>query len=290
MPDSCAGTASVVYLFSLTCLAREIGEETARAVLGAPELARLARMRAPVRAREFLFGRYMLRRLLAQRAQTSPERIRLFEGESGKPEMERADGDLHFNLAHAHDVLAIALSGRGAIGVDVEWQAIDRRDAMAIASAHFHASEVARLGSLEGAARDAEFCRMWTLKEAVVKALGAGLHRPIDDIVVTPPRQCYRIALHDTTPATMLEAWHWEGVAAALHIALAQAPGAAAPMLRTLHAQTFAPGRTLRAEAAAPGDRAPQPAMTTRARDEVIASRRAACGGGLLSSHKIALE
>ena len=58
-------------------------------------------------------------------------------------------------------------------GVDIE---VARNvDARRIAQRYFAASELALLDTLDGQARERAFFRLWTLKEAAVKALGEGL-------------------------------------------------------------------------------------------------------------------
>ncbi|SMF97513.1 4'-phosphopantetheinyl transferase superfamily protein, partial [Methylomagnum ishizawai] len=60
-------------------------------------------------------------------------------------------------------------------GVDAE--CLERSpDALALAERFCSAREAAWLGSLPPEARQGEFLRLWTLKEAVAKATGLGLH------------------------------------------------------------------------------------------------------------------
>jgi 4'-phosphopantetheinyl transferase len=90
----------------------------------------------------------------------------------GKPFLVNA-GSLDFNLSHGGNWVAVALSWSGRIGVDVEsekegdfWQEI--------ASAFLASMDV----------KDAGFLKMWTAKEAAVKANGAGLAIPLTEVVI----------------------------------------------------------------------------------------------------------
>lgn len=82
-------------------------------------------------------------------------------------------GPLDFNLSHGGDWVAVALSRSGSIGVDVE---SEREDDFwqQIASAFLAPKE----------ANNVEFLKLWTAKEAAVKANGAGLAIPLTDVVI----------------------------------------------------------------------------------------------------------
>ena len=75
-----------------------------------------------------------------------------------------------FNLSHSNDFVMLAISDT-PVGCDIE------RLHKAILSHHvFHPRELARLVSLpEGDARNREFLRLWTAKEAFLKAIGTGI-------------------------------------------------------------------------------------------------------------------
>ena len=75
-----------------------------------------------------------------------------------------------FNLSHSNDFVMLAISDT-PVGCDIE------RVHKAILSHHvFHPKELARLLSLpEGDVRDREFLRLWTAKEAFLKAIGTGI-------------------------------------------------------------------------------------------------------------------
>lgn len=107
--------------------------------------------------------------------------------DGGKP---RLAGDglpprLDFNLSHADGMVACALGVGVEVGVDVE--RLDRAGSDLVADL-----AAARLAPEERAGlRDAAgFLRLWTLKEAVAKAVGLGLALPFDRFACAsdPPR------------------------------------------------------------------------------------------------------
>ena len=80
--------------------------------------------------------------------------------------------------------MAVALASRGAIGIDVE--EIDEAKAdLAIAEAYFAPSEVELLRQAPPSERTRCFFRLWTLKEAYIKAIGKGLSAPLSSFAFT---------------------------------------------------------------------------------------------------------
>jgi 4'-phosphopantetheinyl transferase len=81
-------------------------------------------------------------------------------------------------------MVACAVTSEAAIGVDVE--CVDRTvDAGAIAARFFAPAETAQISTLDGQARRDRFFDLWTLKEALVKALGLGMAMSLDALAFT---------------------------------------------------------------------------------------------------------
>lgn len=94
-------------------------------------------------------------------------------GEHGKPFVS-ASGFPRFNLSHSGRCVVFAFSAGHDIGVDVE--ALGRRHSpLELATRFFAAEETAALAALDEGEQGAAFMRLWTSKEAVLKALGHGL-------------------------------------------------------------------------------------------------------------------
>jgi 4'-phosphopantetheinyl transferase len=150
-------------------------EEAALPWLSSAELARFRKLVCIRARREFAICRAMLRALLVARLRCPPGDLDVVLDPFGKPRATRSGqpADIHFNLSHTTGMGLIALSDRTEIGVDVE--AIHRDvDIRAIANIVFTEAEMAWLGSPEEAGTRLRFFRMWTLKEAALKAIGAG--------------------------------------------------------------------------------------------------------------------
>ncbi|MBO9553659.1 4'-phosphopantetheinyl transferase superfamily protein [Cellulomonas sp.] len=93
---------------------------------------------------------------------------------------------VEFSLSHGGGLVAIAVAGRGVpVGVDVE--PVDP-DALAVVP-RLHPHERRHVEQTPHDDRPAAFTRLWTRKEAYVKAVGTGLRGALDadDLTVDPP-------------------------------------------------------------------------------------------------------
>lgn len=125
-------------------------------------------------------GRLPLRAVLGRYLGTSEDRVRLVDGEHGRPALASAhDQSLGFNWSHSGDRALIAVARHVAPGIDLE-RVRPRPRAMAIAERFFCPDESAALAALPDAGRTLAFLEMWTAKEAVVKALGRGIAFGLD--------------------------------------------------------------------------------------------------------------
>ena len=115
--------------------------------------------------------------LRAAEAEYVFEQTPLVLGERGKPSLAGRP-DIHYNLSHANGVCA-CLADVSECGIDCECV---REYRPRVAQKVFSAEEQAALAAADESARDMYFFRLWTLKEAYVKALGVGIGFPMDTV------------------------------------------------------------------------------------------------------------
>jgi 4'-phosphopantetheinyl transferase len=144
------------------------------------ERARAARYASPEEGRRFAVARAVLRSVLGQACALAPDEVVLGTEDGGRPIIVPCDGAEpqgfpDFNLSHSGRWALIAVAPPGyRVGVDLEWDGRDV-DCLAMARTMFQPAETRRLAVLDGVARRREFFRLWTAKEAYVKADGAGV-------------------------------------------------------------------------------------------------------------------
>ena len=147
------------------------------ACLSSAERRRAGRFRFERDRRRFVVARARLREELAARLGVRPERVEFAYGESGKPRL--ANQELQFSVSHCDDVALFAFSQGAEVGVDVE--AIRPvREAYAIAMQFFSPLELAGYAALAPRDRLLGFLRVWTRKEAYIKALGVGFSMALE--------------------------------------------------------------------------------------------------------------
>jgi 4'-phosphopantetheinyl transferase len=147
------------------------------------EQARAARFRRPTTRHQFVVGRGMCRCVLGQQLACPPEQLQFDWLPHGKPQLAPPHTALQFNVAHTEGMVLCGVIDRGAIdrgaiGVDVE--RIERQPDLALAERYFAASEASWVRRQPEPAQVAAFLKVWTLKEALIKALGTGLATPLD--------------------------------------------------------------------------------------------------------------
>ena len=125
--------------------------------------------------RQYVVAHALLRSVLSSVAPVPPRGWRFDRGAHGKPHVAGAAAEhgLSFSLSHTAGAVAVAVSGRDAIGVDV--QAIDRAVNVQQFRTCLAAAEMAELNDLAPERRRQHFYELWAAKEAVAKAVGTGV-------------------------------------------------------------------------------------------------------------------
>jgi 4'-phosphopantetheinyl transferase len=135
--------------------------------------------------REFLYGRSVLRHLLGMWAGVEPGALMFGYGPGGKPFLQfpQTEVALQFNLSHSSGRLVIALSEGRSVGVDIERVRCEM-DWLPVARRCFSSEELESLLTLPVEQRVSDFFKVWTCKEAFLKATGQGLIENMADIQV----------------------------------------------------------------------------------------------------------
>lgn len=134
----------------------------------------------------FIVGRALLRKMLGNILDFDPYQIKIESDNYGKLFLSNQEQlHLHFNLSHSEDYIIYAFCFKDEIGIDIE--IIDSSiNHLEIAKNYFSANEIAYLeNSNDQNRRVEEFFRIWTRKEALLKAMGIGLLFDFKEIDVT---------------------------------------------------------------------------------------------------------
>jgi 4'-phosphopantetheinyl transferase len=182
-------------------------------LLDAGERERAERFVYERHRRQHVVAHALKRAVIAGMTGVAPSLCRFTTLTHGKPVLVHPTG-LHFSLSHADGLVALATSPDGPLGIDVE--PTHREAPLEVAEAVFAPEERDWLAGGGASACDDRFFRLWTLKEAYLKATGRGLSEPLDGFAISfePPR----LARAGAGP----DAWHFaERLVAGHHLALA---------------------------------------------------------------------
>jgi 4'-phosphopantetheinyl transferase len=186
-------------------------DETAAAhwlpILDDGERERAARFVFPRHRVQFIAAHALLRVALSQICSTAPAAWRFVADDLGKPAalLDGAPVAVSFNLSHTEGMTGVAASPGGdwALGFDLE--PVARSVDLAVADRFFSARETAWLNALPAAARPDGFLRLWTLKEAFIKATGKGLTQDLAAFSFDPFPP--RISFSATLPEREADWW-----------------------------------------------------------------------------------
>jgi 4'-phosphopantetheinyl transferase len=124
----------------------------------------------------YIISHGVLRSLLAMYMNEEEDTLDFRISKYGKPSLPSLDDhrNIHFNLSHSKDSFCFIFSPKSEVGIDIEfiqpyfeWRSL--------AKDFFNIDENNYLNSFDAEYQTREFYRLWTRKEAVLKAAGIGL-------------------------------------------------------------------------------------------------------------------
>ncbi len=153
--------------------------------LSADERVRARRFRFDADRRRFVAAHAALRSVLAGYLDAAPASVVFTTGPRGKPMLDAAihGAALRFNLSHSHELALVVVARDRDVGIDVERMRV-LPELPGIVARFFSAAERATLDRLPPDHRLHAFFRLWTVKEAYLKACGDGLARGLDQLDV----------------------------------------------------------------------------------------------------------
>ncbi len=191
-----------------------------RDLLGPLETERCAAFRFEYLRANYTIVHGILRILAAKYLDCDPAKLQFGTGRYQKPYI-LPRGRLQFNLSHSGDLALFGFATNCEIGVDVE-KKVPKEDLLEIAGSVLCAEEMRDLMSLDAGERQEAFFRVWTRKEAYVKAVGNGLQTPLDT---------FRVSLRPAEDARLLHInGNYEAGARWMLHTIDSLPGAAAAL------------------------------------------------------------
>lgn len=151
--------------------------EDAFNILNDEEKTRAKRFYFNKHQRRFIISHAILRLILARYLQNkNPNSIEFSKNKYNKPELKNNPSNLQFNLSHSGEWALLAVGQEYPLGVDIE--IFSNREYIDLAKTAFSKSEILALEKTNKKALALTFFRIWSQKEAFIKACGLGLSYP----------------------------------------------------------------------------------------------------------------
>lgn len=145
-------------------------------LLSSKEKERSQKLQNPTIADRQIISRGILRIVLGAYLKRDPKELVIEPGMYGKPELVFPQkSGIHFNLSHSGSLLLIAIGNHHPIGIDIE-EMDNTIDVAAVSNLTFSQMEKKALQKSHSAIID--FYKIWTAKEAILKASGKGFSYP----------------------------------------------------------------------------------------------------------------
>jgi 4'-phosphopantetheinyl transferase len=185
-PGAAAQQTSDAHVWVIRLDASDDDHRVIRRWLSEDELSRAATFVFEQHRRRFVVCRGALRAILAGYLRVPPKDVTFRYGRQGKPYLDgaRHGTGLSFNTSHSDDLALIAVGHDREVGVDLEHvRPMDGIDD--IVARDFARNERLAFWRAAPASQLATFYRVWTLKEAWLKASGVGMNRRLSELDVT---------------------------------------------------------------------------------------------------------
>ena len=180
-------------------------------LLSTDEKARAERFYFERDQNRYVVGRGILRILLAGYTGLEASEISFTYGPQRKPQLAFPVGDrpLQFNLAHSNGWAIFAFSRSRPLGIDLE-HVRPLADVDHLVQRFFSPRESSLIRSLSGYHKWDTFFKIWTCKEALLKAHGSGLTTPLNDFDISLDAHDAVTLTALTDESAQLSAWHFK--------------------------------------------------------------------------------
>lgn len=155
-------------------------------LLSEEEKKEINKIKVPVVRNRRVISKAIVKNIISMYLGLNIHKIKFSYNQFGKPVLSEDINfpGLNFNISHSGSLGMIALVKNNQIGIDLE-QIIELADLDDIISLCFSKHEQHLFNSLSGLEKTKLFYKIWTGKEAFIKAIGKGFSFPLQNITFT---------------------------------------------------------------------------------------------------------
>jgi len=145
-------------------------------LISAQEVTRAAGFKKSRDARNFILRQGMVRAVLGQYIRKEAQALRFVREESGKPDLDPEENiyKIQFSPSHTDEMVCLGISRKTRIGLDIV-KCDSRYPFSATAAYLFTPDERQWINQAPTHKQHVRFFRIWSLKEALLKATGGGV-------------------------------------------------------------------------------------------------------------------
>ncbi len=143
---------------------------------------RAARFRFDEDRARFTVGRALARRHLGAQLGMDPKALAFSYTAEGQP-LLAADASVRFSITHTKEIVAVAATAGARVGIDVEYDRVKLEPAD-LAARILSPADLGAFLALPEAEQRPAFLRVWTRKEAYLKARGEGIAGGLREVAV----------------------------------------------------------------------------------------------------------
>ncbi|MDA3903619.1 MAG: 4'-phosphopantetheinyl transferase superfamily protein [Desulfuromusa sp.] len=164
-----------LWRFKLDCPEHKL--EILLKLLTPDEIRRADRLLDLQKKKQFIVARARLRQILGHYQKIDPDQIKFQYNQHGKPTLAESHHSLlSFNLSHSGDWGVLAIVNKATVGIDIE-KIEPGINFFQLADRYFAENEKLHLEAYPAKRQRRGFYRLWTQKEAILKADGAGFQK-----------------------------------------------------------------------------------------------------------------
>ena len=158
---------------------------------------------------QFIMRRGILKQIIAKYLAIEPKNLLFEYNRFGKPFLNSdfLKHDLRFNMSHSKNIALYCISYQKDVGIDIEYIREDV-EFQQIIHRFFSHKEKEFIQKITIDKRREAFFRIWTRKEAVLKALGKGISFPIQMVNVPYNRSNFIIRINNVDDQCKESSWY----------------------------------------------------------------------------------
>lgn len=136
--------------------------------------------------KRFIIARSSLKKILSLYLSISPQEIEFIYNDYGKPKLIDKINKLalQFNVSHSKNMAIYGITCHYLIGVDIEYIR-PMPEAENLAKRFFSDKEYEQMRPLPSEEKSKEFFKLWTAKEAYLKAIGQGISGGLEKVEIS---------------------------------------------------------------------------------------------------------